>query len=72
MNRRGEVGAEESRKWGAGVRVTGRGWVRAEGAGPEVGGEDAGLGGSDAESLGSGVGEVEGCNLAGLEVEAGW
>ena len=45
------------------------GWVGAEGAGLEVGAEDSGLVGSDAESSGS---EVGGGDLAGLAVEAGW
>ena len=54
--------------------MTGQGWVGAEGAGPEVGVEDAGLGGDDAELLGNKVDEggAGDLNLAGLEVEAGW
>ena len=43
VTRLGEVGDEEARQRGAGVKVTKRGWVSAEGAGPEVGAEDAGL-----------------------------
>ena len=52
--------------------MTGQGWVRVEGAGPEVGAEDAGFEGGDAKSSGSGVGEDDVKGLARLAVEAGW
>ena len=59
-----------------GVRVTGRGWVGAEGARTEVGVEGARPGGGDAESSGSEVGEGDGDeyggDLAGLAAEVGW
>ena len=70
----GRAGASVARKGGAGVRVTGRGWVRVGGTGPEVGEEGSRPGGRDAESSGSEVGEgdedkYEG--ISGLAVEAG-
>ena len=69
MTRRGDVGDEEARQRGARVKVTEQGWVGAEGAGPEVRAEDAGLEWSDAKLLGIGF---WGGYLAGLAVEAVW
>ena len=60
VTRRGEVGDEGARQWGAGVKLTGWGWFRAEEYGPEVRAEGAGPGKGDVELLGSEVGEGDG------------
>ena len=56
---------------GVGVRLTGRGWVGAGGAGQEVGEGGAGPEGGGAKLSGSEVGEGDG-DLSGLAAEAGW
>ena len=66
----GGAGTGMSRKGGGGVRVTGWGWVRAGGAGPEVGLEGAVTGGRGAESSGREVGEGDE-DISVLVVEVG-
>ena len=55
----GRSGASVSGQGGGGFRVTGRGWVRAEGSVPEVWAEGAGPGEGDVKSSGIEVGEVD-------------
>ena len=63
-------------KGGGGVRVTGQGWFRYVGDGPEVWSEVSGLERGDAKSSRSEVGEGDGAkyggNLAGLVVKVKW